>query len=651
MKRKKEVWFKLFFLILPILFFITIELSLRLFNLFSQEQLFKEIERNGTKYYQLNPYIAKRYFDPQKVTLPTLYPETFSHQKSDKTFRIFCLGGSTTAGFPFEYQVPFPHQLKNILKQTYPDCHFEVINMGLSAVNSFTVLDLLPDILDKEPDLILIYMGHNEFYGAYGSASTFSIGQNGSFIRLYMNLKNLHLVNMVKSIIKGILPAPAKPGKSATLMESMIAGKTIGYQSDKYKTTLENYKDNLNIIMEECNAADIPVIIGSLFSNLKTHPPFSSESLATNNSKILKKISVELQIADSLFKIKEFENSTAHYLNIIQLDSVSAQNWYNLGMAYYYSGDSLKAKRYLTGAKDRDIIRFRASNEMNNIIKNTAKSCQAEFVDLAQLISQHSPYQISDETLVCDHLHPNPIGYDIMAQGFAIRIIQSGMIKKSKLNNFKNPTIITDLDWNIGLIKIYKLIHSWPFANKKVNYSLFKPFGNKHSGQIAYNYVFKDNHWVNAHYNMADEYLKNKETDKVRLEYMAINSYDPEYYDSYIKIAGTYEKEKKWKASELYYKKALPRISKTGFINFHLALVQWQQKKIEPAINNIQKAIVSKDLSPQLKLQAKYHLAGFLTQIKKTKDAVFVLNDILKQNPDFKPAQKLLRQVTGNKLN
>ncbi|MCI0618577.1 hypothetical protein L0244_36835, partial [bacterium] len=82
------------------------------------------------------------------VILTALLPIVFLFcLRVSSTFRIFCLGGSTTAEFPFDCQVPFPTQLRYLLSQTHPQYQIEVINVGISAVNSFTVVDLLPDIL------------------------------------------------------------------------------------------------------------------------------------------------------------------------------------------------------------------------------------------------------------------------------------------------------------------------------------------------------------------------------------------------------------------------------------------------------------------------------------------------------------------------
>ena len=41
----------------------------------------------------------------------------------------------------------------------------------MAAVNSYVLLDFVDEILDVDPDAVLIYAGHNEYLGVFGVAS------------------------------------------------------------------------------------------------------------------------------------------------------------------------------------------------------------------------------------------------------------------------------------------------------------------------------------------------------------------------------------------------------------------------------------------------------------------------------------------------
>jgi hypothetical protein len=51
------------------------------------------------------------------------------------------------------------------------------VNLAMPAINSFSLLDMTPEALAQKPDALIIYCGHNEFYGALGAGSTESLGR------------------------------------------------------------------------------------------------------------------------------------------------------------------------------------------------------------------------------------------------------------------------------------------------------------------------------------------------------------------------------------------------------------------------------------------------------------------------------------------
>src|SRR5574341_12014 len=156
----KKVIFTIILLLLPVLLLAALELSLRLFDYGPNLELILVKEKAGQKYYALNPEVGKRYFSKGILAVPELYEETFAYHKPKNGYRIFCLGESTTASFPYELNARFHRLLHDRLITLFPDKTIEVINVGLSAVNSFTVREFAEELVDYEPDLFLLYLGH-----------------------------------------------------------------------------------------------------------------------------------------------------------------------------------------------------------------------------------------------------------------------------------------------------------------------------------------------------------------------------------------------------------------------------------------------------------------------------------------------------------
>lgn len=70
-------------------------------------------------------------------------------------------------GFPYPNNISFQRMLKYQLQKTNPDKDIEIINLALTAINSYTFYDFAQELVHFEPDAIFIYGGHNEYYGAW----------------------------------------------------------------------------------------------------------------------------------------------------------------------------------------------------------------------------------------------------------------------------------------------------------------------------------------------------------------------------------------------------------------------------------------------------------------------------------------------------
>ena len=74
------------------------------------------------------------------------------------TYRIMCLGESTTAG-------RYPSFLEDMLNQRNIGVRFSVINKGSPAINTGAILSELDDNLYKyKPDMVIVMMGINDFW-------------------------------------------------------------------------------------------------------------------------------------------------------------------------------------------------------------------------------------------------------------------------------------------------------------------------------------------------------------------------------------------------------------------------------------------------------------------------------------------------------
>ncbi len=80
----------------------------------------------------------------------------------NNTYIILCLGESTTA---LGGENAYPYQLEQILNQKNLSRKFKVINRGIPAINSKTILNKINDNLDRyKPDLVVSMIGINDHW-------------------------------------------------------------------------------------------------------------------------------------------------------------------------------------------------------------------------------------------------------------------------------------------------------------------------------------------------------------------------------------------------------------------------------------------------------------------------------------------------------
>ena len=224
--KKHRFYFYLILIAIPIIFFILLESGLRVFSYgYNNEQW---IEVSDGKFI-LNPEIARRYFHKTQ-SLPYSNQDVFDAVKKENNFRIFIMGESSAAGFPFAPLGSFSRYLQQRLELVYPGSKIEVVNLGITAVNSYTIRDLFPGVLEMSPDLIIIYTGHNEYYGALGVGSMESFGTSRNIIKLSLWLnrfKTFEFLTDITRTISGWISPPNAVDRDATLMERMVSEQHI----------------------------------------------------------------------------------------------------------------------------------------------------------------------------------------------------------------------------------------------------------------------------------------------------------------------------------------------------------------------------------------------------------------------------------------
>jgi tetratricopeptide (TPR) repeat protein len=437
---------------------------------------------------------------------------------------------------------------------------------------------------------------------------------------MYLYLQNFRTVQLVQNIIRSVYSWFNHSGdnggdttQNETLMSRMIGESLIPYGSDLYNAGIEQFRGNVYDILSMFKKANIPVILGTLTSNLREMKPFVSVTASSHPS------------AEAVFKLAN--------QNLIE-------------------GKIDEAKINFLKAKELDALRFRAPQKINNAIHELGKEFNFPVVEIDSIFSKESPYGIVGYNLTVDHLHPNIEGYSLIAKSFYQKMARLNLLPKGKSvpltvqvqdSLLRADFPMTKFDSTLSKMRIIMLIGSYPFVPKGTpNYASINYKLKDLEDSLAVQVLGKRKFWETAHVEIADLKYKRSDYNGFLNEMMTVIEERP-----FNKV--TYEHTIDHLINAKEYEQAvvlLMRLRKLGpsfYTNKWLGQIALQKGSYSEALNFLE-AAVKYDVSDS---QLWYNLSGAYFYNKKYKEAKLAAERSLNINPQNQLARNLYDQLKG----
>ncbi len=634
-------------LLLPIVFFVTLELALRIAGYGEDYPLFKPVPTTSDYLYQ-NPEVARRYFHKQQ-RVPTGLGDVFKSKKDSTEFRIFVQGGSSAAGYPYYAGGSFSRMLEQRLQQTFPDRRVEVINTALAAINSYTLLDFADEIIAQNPDAVLIYAGHNEFYGALGVASAESLGRSRSVVNLFLRLRALRIVQGLQSLLAGAASAmfadSDTPESDTTLMERMVGEQRVPFQSPLYRRGLAQFRGNLQALLRKYREHGIPVLIGTVASNERAHAPFISglsPGTDPNHWEALYR-GAQQHVVDG-----DLMAASRAYETLLSLDSLSADAFFGLAKAQDRMGQYPRARSSYLAAKDRDELRFRASEDINRIIREEAGKNDAVVVETQARLTAASKDGVIGSDLMLEHLHPNIDGYFIISEAFydalrAARLIGEWTSYVSTASARKE-ILVTAVDSLFGEYRLRQLLGRWPFQPPGVVDRSWERIQVKDSvEQIAFDLHQRNINWYEANVRLRGYYKARGDYHRALRAGLTLIQQYPFLPGPYAEAADIMTRQGRLDEALTYYDVA-NGMEESAAVYYMMGAIYLVKRQTAEAERNLMRAVA---LQPR-HTQALLQLSKLYVVSNRREEALETVRRVLEIAPEDAEGRRLMAMLVAS---
>ncbi len=503
LSRSRRIAFTLIAIAIPVVFFVLAELGLRLTADGEDYPLFIQ-NPDRPDYLLANPQVIKRFFgDPDAA--PTMQIETvyFRARKPDEAIRIVVQGGSSAAGFPYGFGASLTGMLEQRLRRSFPEREIEVINTAMSAVNSYALLDFADEIIEQQPDAVLIYAGHNEYLGILGVGSAYLGGRSPAMTRGYLALRKLHLFQAMQRLF-GQTGAPAGDSQAqGTMMSRVAQEKDIAYGSKLYRAGAAQFRVNLGKLLRRYEDAGVPVFVGTLVSNERAQTPFNSNlSPQTDRQEWRRRYDAAANLVES-----DPARARAAATTLVAYDERSADAWFLAARAAYAGQDWDNARAAFQAARDRDELRFRAPGEFNDIVATLATG-NVTLVDVDAALRAQADHGILGDTLLLEHVHPTLRGYFLLAGAYYDAMIGSGLLGEPSLPADEaqawREVPLSEVDRLFGGYKVELIKSNWPFTDTPGRPRLPPP--DSVESMLAQQMYRQNIDWRTAHQRLLQHY-------------------------------------------------------------------------------------------------------------------------------------------------
>ncbi len=405
---------------MPLLLLTALEVALRVVGYGYSTALFSEQhEAGGRKYFVNSETFSLRFFPPELARWPS--PFRIAAEKPAGVRRLFILGESAAMGDP-QPSFGASRHLEILLRERFPSQKFEVINLGITAINSHVILPIAQESAAHQGDVWIIYMGNNEMVGPFGAATIFGAQAPPlPAVRFYLTLEKTRLGQLAAELIRKLGPSK---GSSWGGMQMFLQNQ-IPPSDPRRETIYRSFQDNLRDILRAGRDARVKLILCTVAVNLRDCPPFASMPDPKRPAAEREQFQALYAQALAHAKATNLVQAVRLFEQAARLGPRFAELQFRWGRCLLEMTNLADAGVHFQLACDYDALPFRADSRINGAIRGAGKELAGDDLvvcDAEAAMREAGSVGVAGDESFFEHVHFNSNGNYRLALAWAEQV-------------------------------------------------------------------------------------------------------------------------------------------------------------------------------------------------------------------------------------
>jgi len=296
------------------------------------------------------------------------------------------------------------------------------------------VASLMEELIEYEPDLFIIYCGHNEFL----ERRTYS--QLMDTPRLVRDtaaiLGRSRVYTTVRTLLKDSRDGESQPSSGTDKLPEevdAILDGSVGpddYQRDDEQRSqvIAHYRFNLERMIEIARSVGARVLLINPAANERNMSPFKNQHRDGLEPADVARWGDLVALADTHQESGEFEEALNALDQALEIDPLYAETHFRRGEILFALQRFRDAKQAYQRAIDEDVCPLRMLTQMRPVIADVASLFDVPLIDAQELLERKTETGIMGEEWFLDHVHLTIEGYRELGLSLFAELESQGLV-------------------------------------------------------------------------------------------------------------------------------------------------------------------------------------------------------------------------------